>query len=315
MRISIRLPACLAIFLLAAVAWAQDPELETVTEDEQAAPAEVEQPSEEAVLAEVEPAPEDVTPAIAEEPLEPRTYQIQVHPIFIPEQAESVYSPLIAYLNAATPHTFELQIARDFHRFWLDMRRGAQPDLVLKDAHLISMRINRNGYTPLVKANEPGTFSLLTSGMNMDAELSDFVGRPVSSMPAPSLGYLILASWFDNPMQQPVIQSNASSWLDAVEIVFSMEAEAAIVPHNLIARYVNMEIVRTSEPFPHATIAASPEVPLSVQRDIIDALTVLHEDPDHFNALHELDIEQFVPASAEDFDGLDSWLEQVFTFF
>lgn len=242
------------------------------------------------------------------------SFNLLVHPIFTPEQAELVYLPLIAYLNEATPHHFQLQTARDFHRYWAEIRRGAMPDLVLEDAHLTALRIRDFGYVPLVKAEEPATFSLLTSGMNMDADLSDFVGRPVSSMPAPSLGYLVLTSWYDNPMQQPVIQSNASSWLDAVEIVFSMEAEAAIVPHNLVARYVNMENVRTSEEFPHATISANPDVPGHVQRDIVDALTVLHDDPDHFQALHELDIDRFVPADAIEYEGLERWLRQVFTF-
>lgn len=242
------------------------------------------------------------------------SFNLMVHPIFNPEQAELVYLPLIAYLNEATPHHFQLQTARDFHRYWAEIRRGTTPDLVLEDAHLTALRIRDFGYTPLVKAEEPATFSLLTSGMNMDADLIDFVGRPVSSMPAPSLGYLILTSWYDNPMQQPVIQSNASSWLDAVEIVFSMEAEAAIVPHNLVARYVNMENVQTSEEFPHATISANPDVPEHVQRDIVDALTVLHDDPDHFQALHELDIDRFVPADAIEYEGLERWLRQVFTF-
>lgn len=344
MKISIKLLTCLAFLLAATLLWAEEIEtdidadtedavisaleldaeapddevaveesIEAVPETDDALPEE-EAPedatSEE--LADVEPASEDVIPAITDEPIEPRTFVIQAHPIFIPDQAESVYSPLVDYLNETSPHTFELKIPRDFHRFWLDIRRDGQPDLVLEDAHLISMRINRQGYTPLVMASEPGTFSLLTSGMNIDAELSDFVGRRVSSMPAPSLGYLILASWYDNPMQQPVIQSNASSWLDAVEIVFSMEAEAAIVPHNLVERYVNMEVVRTSEPFPHAAIAASPNVPASVQRELTAALTVLHEDSEHFGALHELDIDQFVPASLEDFEGLDRWLDQIF---
>jgi hypothetical protein len=252
------------------------------------------------------------TPAIS---AEARTYNLLVHPIFTPDQADQVYRPLVDYLNATTSHRFELQTSRDFHRYWLEIRRGMTPDLVLEDAHLAALRISRYDYTPLVKASEPATFSLLTSSMNFDASLADFVARPISSMPAPSLGYLILTSWFNNPMQQPVIQSNASSWLDAVEIVFSMEAEAAIVPHNLVERYVNMEVVRTSEEFPHATITASSAVPLAVQQDLIEALTRLHEDSEYFSALHELDIEQFVRASIDEYRGLERWLEQVFTFF
>jgi len=254
-------------------------------------------------------------PALAGPNGDQLSFTLQVHPIFTPDQADSVYRPLINYLNATTPHHFELQLARDFHRYWLEIRRGVTPDLVLEDAHLVALRIRRFDYTPLVKALDPATFSLLTSGMSINAGLTDFIGRPVSSMPAPSLGYLVLTSWYDNPMQQPIIQSNASSWLDAVEIVFSMEAEAAMVPHNLVERYVNMEIVRTSDEFPHATISASSNVPVHVQQDIIRALTALHEDPDYFSALHELDIEQFVPASTLEYEGLDRWLDQVFSFF
>lgn len=288
-----------------------DPEVEPAEVIEEGAAG-----SESAPAAIIEERPATATSATGEvdAALESRVFRIQPHPIYTPDQAESVYRPLIDYLNSATDFRFELQIARDFHRYWLDIRRGLQPDLVFEDAHIIAMRMNRDAYVPLVRADSPGSFSLLTSGMNMDAELADFVGRPVSSMPAPSLGYLILASWYDNPMQQPVIQSNASSWLDAVEIVFSMEAEAAIVPHNLVARYVNMEIVQTSDSFPHSTIAASPQVPAIVQRAIVDALTVLHEDNEFFPALHELDIDAFVPAAAEEYEGMERWLEQVFTF-
>ena len=243
-----------------------------------------------------------------------RTYSLLVHPIFTPSQAQMVYRPLVEYLNETTPYRFELETARDFHRYWLDVRRGQTPDLVLEDAHLIALRMERHGYIPLVRADESTSFSLLSS--DMDAmDLDDFVGRPVSSMPAPSLGYLVLASWFTNPMQQPVLESSAASWLDAVEIVFGMEAEAAIVPHNLVRRYVNMNVVASSSEFPHLTIAASPALPESVRQDIRDALLRLHEDSAHFNALHELDIQQFVAASADEYIGLESWLDWVFAGF
>jgi hypothetical protein len=275
------------------------------------------EPVEETQPAAAEGAAGDVQPATARDMAveADRVFTLQPHPIFNPEQAQLVYEPLITYLNSATPYQFELSPARDFHRYWIDIRRGVTPDLVLEDAHLTALRIERYDYSPIVKAEEPATFSLLTSNMNADLELDDFIGQPVSVMPSPSLGYLILNSWYDNPMQQPIIQSNATSWLDAIEIVFAMEAEAAMAPHNLVSRYVNMVVLRTSEEFPHATISASPDVPGAVRRAIRDALTVLHEDPDHFGALHELDIDAFVPASFAEYEGLERWLDQVFTFF
>jgi hypothetical protein len=321
---------------LTALAWAQDP-AETVEETEipeQPESVEMADPVEPDELIEAvemaDPADQDEIMEAAEsadvgDPMEEpqpempaahngdRVYSFMVHPIYTPDQAEQVYRPLVDFLNARTPFQFELQTSRDFHRYWLELRRGQTPDLVLEDAHLTALRISRNGYTPLVKASEPATFSLLSS--DFDVALSDFVARPISSMPAPSLGYLVLTSWFDNPMQQPIIQSNASSWLDAVEIVFSMEADAAIVPHNLVARYPNLEVVHTSDAFPHATISANREVPPEVQQAIQQALVQLHEDDEYFPALHELDIESFVPATAEEFQGIDRWLEQFFTFF
>jgi hypothetical protein len=239
----------------------------------------------------------------------PMSLTLQVHPIFPPDQAELVYAPLLNYLRATTPHQFELSTARDFHRFWLSIRRGNQPDLVLEDAHLIALRIQRDGYTPLVKAAEPATFSLIGNSMNMEPVLDEFIARPVSSMPSPSLGYMVLQRWYTNPMAQPRIVSNASSWLDAIEMVFAMESEAAIAPHNLVERYVNLAVVQTSQEFPHVTIAASPAVPDAVQRQIRSSLLDLHNNSDHFSALHELDIDQFVPADAAEFEGLEEWLQ------
>ncbi|QKK02534.1 MAG: PhnD/SsuA/transferrin family substrate-binding protein [Pseudomonadota bacterium] len=240
-------------------------------------------------------------------------FMLQGHPIFTPDQAELVYRPLVNYLNAVLPYRFDLSIAPDFHRYWLGIRRGDTPHLVLEQAHLTAFRMSRYGYTPLARSMTPVSFSLLTSANNADASLQDFVGRRISSMPAPSLGYLVLISWFDNPMQQPIIESNASSWLDAVEIVFSMEADAAIVPNNLVERYVNMINLRTSRDFPGVTLSASPEVPVSIQEEIRDALLVLHEDPDHFSAVHELDIERFTEAREAEYEGLEEMLRLVYS--
>lgn len=255
---------------------------------------------------------EDATPT-ASPPTEAATFVLQAHPLFPPEQAELVYRPLVDYLNEALPYRFDLSTSPDFHRYWLGIRRGNTPDLVLEEPHLTAYRMSEYGYTPLVKAVTPITYSLLTSGNNAESDLQDFVGQRISSMPAPSLGYLILTEWFDNPMQQPLIQSNANSWLNAVEIVFAMEADAAIVPYNLVERYRNMVNVRTSREFPGTTIAAGPSVGPDIRSEIRQALVVLHEDEDHFAALNELDVDRFVAAEPSDYEGLEEWLRLVYS--
>src|SRR5699024_361475 len=150
-------------------------------------------------------------------PKSAETFVFQGHPIFPPETAELVYRPPVDYLIDALPYRFDLELSPDYHRYWLSTRRGSNPHLVLEEPHLTAYRMTRHDYTPLVRAQAPLTYSLLTSMDNAEASARDFLGRRVSSMPAPSLGYLILTSWFENPMQQPIILSNAASWLDAVE--------------------------------------------------------------------------------------------------
>lgn len=238
----------------------------------------------------------------------------KVHPVFTPAQAELVHQPLIDYLNAVTEYRFELQTSRDFHRYWLDARRAQQPDLVLEDAHMIAFRMLRHGFIPLVRSAEQGSFSLLAADFDLES-VGELVGLPVSSMPAPSLGHLVLASWFTNPMQQPILDSSAVSWLDAVEMVFAGDSDAAIVPHNLARKYVTMAEVATSPEFPHMNVAASPNLPASVREAVRQALLDLHEQPEFFEVLDELEVQQFVAASPEEYEGLERWLNYVFSRF
>lgn len=320
MKTSATLPGLFLALILAFSAWAQDE-----TQGQSASPTQSDaQPvsqetgtgdaQEEAGGQQQESVPSGQAPsAVAPTPETADIFVFQGHPIFPPETAELVYRPLVNYLNDVLPYRFDLELSPDYHRYWLSARRGENPHLVLEEPHLTAYRMQTYNYTPLVRAETALSYSLLTSMNNADASVRDFVGRRLSTMPAPSLGYLVLADWFSNPMQQPIIQSNAASWLDAVEIVFSQEAAAAIVPNNLVSRYVNMANVLTSQEFPGVTIAASPEVPVNIQEEIRAALIKLHEDEEHFAALHELDIDQFVEARPAQYEGLEEWLRLVYS--
>lgn len=238
--------------------------------------------------------------------------ELLVNPVYPPDQARLVYQPLIDYLNDETGLEITLVVDRNFHRYWLNARRNQAPPLILEDAHMVAWRMINFDYQPLVAAAKPSTYSLLTTGAMADDRPEDFVGRRISSLPSPSLGYLVLADWFSNPMQQPLIESTATSWLDAVEMVFSGEADAAIAPNNLVARYPNLYPVQTSAELPGLTLSASPDLPDDVRQTLIDAMTALHEDEEHHAALFELDIDEFVVADPDDYDDLEQWLSTIF---
>jgi len=317
MNTSIRWTSLVLALILAFSAWAQDEDQNSggASQEQAVESTETDEPTEAGAEPTADPSPQ-VDPATA--PTQPadgaETFVVQGHPIFPPQTAELVYRPLVDYLNAALPYRFDLELSPDYHRYWLSTRRGENPHIVLEEPHLVAYRMREYDFTPLVQSQTPITYSLLTSQNNAEASVRDFIGQRVSTMPAPSLGYLVLTSWFDNPMQQPIIQSNAGSWLDAVEIVFSQEAEAAIVPNNLVSRYRNMANVLTSQEFPGVTVAASPEVSADIQEEIKAALLSLHEDEEHFAALNELDINQFVEADVTAYEGLESWLRLIYTF-
>ena len=240
------------------------------------------------------------------------TLGLLVNPVFPPGQARLVYQPLVDYLNDVTDLQVELQVSRNFHRYWLNARRNEAPALILEDAHMVAWRMDRFGYDPLVTTTDTKTFSLLTTGALADDDLQDFVGRRIASLPSPSLGYLVLAEWYSNPLQQPLILSTATSWLDAVEMVFSAEADAAIAPDTLVAKYPNLYPIETSPEFPGLTLTASPEVPEDVRADLIEALVQLQDNPDHSAVLFELDIPGFTEADPDDFAGLEEWLSSIF---
>lgn len=178
---------------------------------------------------------------------------------------------------------------------------------------MAAFRMNNYDYVPLVTTSRPITFSLLASQASMDPTLDEFVGKRVSTLPSPSLGFLILTDWYTNPLQQPVVLSNATSWLDAVEIVFSMEADAAIVPRPIAEKYPNLITIETSDELPGLTLSAAPDVPESAREALIDAMTRLHDDADHHAALFELDVDQFVAADPADYEDLDEWLDNIFS--
>ncbi|MGB0134025.1 PhnD/SsuA/transferrin family substrate-binding protein [Dokdonella sp.] len=124
-------------------------------------------------------------------------------------------------------------------------------------------------------------------------------------MPAPSLGYALLAEIFPDPVQQPEIKSNSTSWRDAMDILNSGEADAMIFPTWMLETFGNPShiTVFTSREFAGPAILASPNVPEDVRNKVRDALLNVEGAPELAELLLELGVTKFVPASAEDYDG------------
>ncbi len=238
--------------------------------------------------------------------------KLKVHPLYTADRSHQVFEPLRDYLQTATGQVIELDIPRDYQHYWLQIRRGETPDLSIDDAHITSYRIANQGYRPLIRSAEDLEFSILTTGDLADDATDAFIGKTISTMPAPSLGYMVLSQLFPNPMAQPIVVSSARSWRDGVEIIFAMEADAAIAPNHVVDLYPNLYPVYTSDSFPGMTLSVAPDVPQQVADALRDALLVLHENQQYYRVLNELNSTQFVSSTASEYDGLDQILGTIY---
>lgn len=246
------------------------------------------------------------TPALAAD------YILAVEPNFPPAQAEQVYKPLLDYLSRSTGHSFQLKTATNYHVYWRDLRSGSKTDFAFEEAHFTDYRINRLGFTPLVRVAESTRYSLLADGPVADGGTRGLIGFRVVSMPAPSMGYLLLGDLYKNPIAQPEIMSVAANWRDGVEMVFSQETEAAMVPNYIAQLYPNLVAVSESREFTGRALSAGGTVPADVREAVTEAMLKLHEDDSLYEVLVELGASQFVETNAAEYAGSEALLSGVF---
>lgn len=253
-----------------------------------------------------------VAMAFAAAPAMAANYTLAVEPNYPPAQAEMVYQPLLDYLSASTGHTFKLKTSANYHVYWRDLRAGMKVDFAFEEAHFAGYRMGRLGFTPLVRTAEPTRYSLVADSMIAEEGTAGLIGRPVVSMPSPSMGYLLMLEIYRNPIAAPEIKSVGTGWRDGVEMIFSQETQAAMVPNYIAQLYPNLVVVSESREFVGRTLSAAGTVPSDVQDAVAEAMLKLHEDPGSYEVLVELGASSFVDAPASDYTKSESLLAGVF---
>jgi len=240
-------------------------------------------------------------------------YTFRIEPANPQERLQEIYAPLMTYLAKTTGQQFTIVPVRNYHFYWRDLQAGAKTDFAFDEAHFTAYRIQNGKFEPLVRTAEAESYTLV-SNIDLGKKGADgLVGHGIISMPAPSLGYALLAEFYPNPVMQPDILSTATSWRDAVDRVFGGEADAAIIPTALKDQYPNLAPVKTSRQYAGQCISASPDVPADVKDKVRDALLKLDTDADASKLLFELGVSKFVAATAKDYDGADAALKPFIT--
>jgi ABC-type phosphate/phosphonate transport system substrate-binding protein len=232
-------------------------------------------------------------------------YRFTPEPTYTPQAAEEIYKPLLEYLSKATGEKFVLTPAANYSTYWRDILKPDQTDFSYDEAQFADYRITHLNFVPLVRRSQSTSYTLLA---NPDFEGKDpkaLLSSRIATMPAPSLGYAVLMQIFSDPVQQPDIKSNASSWKESIDILNGGEAEAAIFPTWMLDTFGNPSLatIYTSEEFPGPAILASPGVPEDVRNKVRDALLDVEGAPELAELLLELGITKFVPAQAKDYEG------------
>ena len=238
--------------------------------------------------------------------------KLMIEPNYSPKQAAEVYKPLLAYLTKATGHTYTLIAPRNYHFFWRDLRGNTPVDLMFCEAHFADFRIKRWNAVPLARTVEKTSYTLVTTAENPDPTLRGMLARNIVTMSSPSLGYALLVEFFPNPVAQPNIMSTATSWRDGLDTLYGGDADAAIVPTALQQQDPALVAIQTSREFPGAVFTASGNLDPAVRDSVTKALLALHEDPDSYEALVELGVTQFEPATAEQYAGSEQMLKEFF---
>jgi hypothetical protein len=240
------------------------------------------------------------------------TFTLAVEPAYPSEQVQEVYRPLSEYLSKSTGHTFNIVSPRNYHFHWRDIRQNAAVDFVFEEAHFTEFRARRFGFTPLVRKIEPTSYAILADPEHSERGLDGLVGRRIATMPSPSLGFALLAEFFKNPVSQPEFRSEATSWRDGPEMVFSGDAEAAMVPEYIARQYPNLVEVARSREFMGTTLSASPAVPVEVREAVREALLRIQDDESSYDVLVEIGASGFESAAAADYVGAEGVLSGFF---
>lgn len=236
--------------------------------------------------------------------------QMVAEPIYPKKQSHDVYSQLAEYLSDKLNKKILLTISVNFQQHWLLTKQGDKPDIVIEQAPLTDYWSYYRGYTPLVKNMQSTRYSLVTLKPEY-RHPNDLFMLPVASMPSPSTGYLILTQWYKNPLSQPEIISNSTSWQDSVQQLWDGIVEAAIIPTSLAKNYPQFRVIRNSDPMPGLSVSLAPHVESDLREKILRVLLALNDDAGNYPVLHELNITAFVPAQETEYRGYAEWLRTI----
>ena len=192
-------------------------------------------------------------------------------PIFGMEKTRDAFQPLAKYLSEVTGKNVEVKTFPNFITYWNETRNAGTHDLILDAAHFTGYRAKELGFEILAKVPGTVTYSVVVPESSLVLEVDELVGKKIATLGPPSMGAAKVSLLFDNPLRQPFIYETENSE-KALDLLFTGEVDAAIIPTPLVRSLEGVSVVMTTEPSQHIALSASPRLSTEVRHYIQDAL-------------------------------------------
>lgn len=237
-----------------------------------------------------------------------------------PEVGVKEYGPLAEYLSRLLGAPVKYVHPGNWLNYQRDMREDKY-DIVFDGPHFASWRIAHLGHEVLVRL--PGTLQFILFADKNDNEINstdDLIGKKICGLAPPNLATMSVIATFNNPVRQPVVQA-VTGGMPAVYKSFSEgKCRAGVVRDTFYKNKLTPEqraqlkVIFQPEPLPNQSITVSKRVDARGKSLIRQSLTngdgvkVSQVIVQRFGGKNA---NAFIPAKAEEFDGINGLLEGV----
>lgn len=231
---------------------------------------------------------------------------LAIQPAQRQDTTHTVYQPLADYIGKVTGRKCVLLTHDSFFSYWSTIHQGKGYDLALDEAHFTDYRIQKLGFSVLVKMPDMVTYSLIMLSKKAVTNPGRLVGRRIATLGIPSVGAARLNAIFPNPSRQP-ITLEVDSLEQGMQMLLEGKVEAAILPTPFVnqqkARGADIRAVLLTEPIPNLALSMSPNIPAEIRDTLRKALLVADKDDAGRRLLSSLGLEKFAPATAAIYAG------------
>lgn len=232
-------------------------------------------------------------------------------------KGEEVYQPIADYLSKVTGQKVNYRYPDNWLVYQRDMQRGDY-DIVFDGPAFIGWRQDRQGHVPLVKLPGKLSFVLVVKKEQQKLQtLKDLAGRSICAFPPPNLATLTVLYEFDNPSRQPLIVET-QSFPGAYEGVMNGKCVAGILQtkiyEKLAAERDGTRVIFSSRGMPNQAFTAGPRLAPELKAKIAAALLSPEGKVVTRKLLAEFKLQDFEPATKEEYAGLGKLLRDVWGF-